>query len=31
MAMRAASVGDALTALLDKGQILEDIGGFRIA
>jgi hypothetical protein len=29
--MRAASVGDALTVLLDKGQIVEDIGGFRIA
>ncbi len=29
--MRAASVGDALTALLKHGQIVEDVGGFRIA
>lgn len=29
--MRAASVGDALTALLDQGRIVEDTGGFRIA
>jgi len=29
--MRATSVGDALTALLKQGQIVEDINGFRIA
>ena len=29
--MRAASVGEALTTLLDQGAIVEDIGGFRIA
>jgi AAA domain len=29
--MRATSVGDALTALLEQGQIVADVGGFRIA
>lgn len=29
--MRAAAVGDALTALLDQGQIVADVNGFRIA
>lgn len=29
--MRAASVGDALTALLDQGHIVADSSGFRIA
>ncbi len=29
--MRAVSVGNALTALLDQGQIVADINGFRIA
>jgi hypothetical protein len=28
--MRAASVGDALTVLLNQGRIIEDVGGFRI-
>jgi len=29
--MRTASVGDALTILLEQGRIIEDVGGFRIA
>ncbi len=29
--MRAASVGDALAALLEQGRVIEDAGGFRIA